>query len=198
MKNTAKTNNFLNAIQKHTDEQREAMRLELEELKKIKLQEAETKGKYYSEKYIADNLEAKRTEETAKIAKLTQENQKKLFLRRAEMTDNIFKLAESKLIDYCKTPKYLTNLLESAKEISNLFSDNPCVLYLNEKDLIHSKEIISLFNGEAELIADNKSIKIGGIKGYCKKMAIVADETLDSKLYAQREWFIENSGLSVL
>ena len=34
MKNTAKTNNFLNAIQKHTDEQREAMRLELEELKK--------------------------------------------------------------------------------------------------------------------------------------------------------------------
>ena len=29
-------------------------------------------------------------------------------------------------------------------------------------------------------------------------MRIVADETLDTKLSAQREWFIENSGLSVL
>ena len=29
-------------------------------------------------------------------------------------------------------------------------------------------------------------------------MNIVADETLDSKLYAQKKWFIENSGLSVL
>ena len=53
------------------------------------------------------------------------------------------------------------------------------------------------FAGSTEVVAD-KSIKIGGIKGFCKAMNIVADETLDSKLYAQKEWFIENSGLSVL
>ena len=29
-------------------------------------------------------------------------------------------------------------------------------------------------------------------------MAIIADETLDTKLEAQREWFIENATLSVL
>ena len=55
----------------------------------------------------------------------------------------------------------------------------------------------ALFSGETEVCTD-KTIKIGGIKGYCKALSIVADETLDSKLYAQREWFIENSGLSVL
>ena len=61
----------------------------------------------------------------------------------------------------------------------------------------NSDKIKAVFAGSTEVVADN-SIKIGGIKGFCKAMNIVADETLDSKLYAQKEWFIENSGLSVL
>lgn len=71
------------------------------------------------------------------------------------------------------------------------------VVYINEKDMKYSTEILAAFHGMAELVKDN-SIKIGGLKGYCKSMRIVADETLDTKLSAQREWFIENSGLSVL
>lgn len=197
MKITAKTDNFLKAIQKSADEQRNIMLSELEQLKDIKLKEAEIKGKYYSEKYIADKIEAKKNEETRRVAKLTRDSQQKLFLRRAEMVENIFALAESKLVEYSKTPDYLSKLLKSAEEISELFSSNSCVLYVNEKDLKYSDKITSLFKGNAEIISD-KSIKIGGIRGYCKNMSIVADETLDSKLYSQREWFIENSGLSVL
>ena len=71
------------------------------------------------------------------------------------------------------------------------------VVGINEKDMKYSTEILAAFHGMAELVKDN-SIKIGGLKGYCKSMRIVADETLDTKLSAQREWFIENSGLSVL
>ena len=59
------------------------------------------------------------------------------------------------------------------------------------------EEIKALFGGIAEVLAD-KTIKIGGVKGYCKSMGIIADETLDSKLDAQREWFTENAALSVL
>lgn len=197
MEKTAKTDNFLKAIQKYASEQRDAMHTEVEQLKEEKIKEAESKGKADSEKYINDKLEAKRNEETSKVAKLMQEGQRKLFLERSKMTDNVFDKAKEKLIDFTKTDEYIKKLEKSAKDIATLFGNNKCVLYVSKADLCNADKIGLAFNGNAEVLADN-TIKIGGIKGYCEAMSIVADETLDSKLYAQKEWFIENSGLSVL
>lgn len=197
MEKSAKTDNFLKAIQKYADEQRNAMRDEVEQLKAEKIKQAEEKGKYDSEKYIKDKLEESRNRETSKLAKMIQDSQKELFLERAKMTESVFEKAEKKLIDYTKTDEYKVSLVESAKSISELFKNNSCVIYLNERDIDCAEEICSVLGPQSQVLAD-KSIKIGGIKGWCKAMNIVADETLDSKLSAQKEWFIENSGLSVL
>ena len=192
-----KTDNFLKAIKKYADEQRSAMQTEVAQLKEEKLKEATEKGRHDSEKYIKDKLEESRNRQTGILAKKIQEGQKKLFLERAEMTESVFKKAEEKLVEYTKTSDYSNSLVKSAKEVAKLFADNDCVVYVNERDMKNSDKIKAVFAGSTEVVAD-KSIKIGGIKGYCKAMNIVADETLDSKLYAQKEWFIENSGLSVL
>ena len=182
-----KTDNFLKAIKKYADEQRSAMQTEVAQLKEEKLKEATEKGRHDSEKYIKDKLEESRNRQTGILAKKIQEGQKKLFLERAEMTESV----------YTKTSDYSNSLVKSAKEVAKLFADNDCVVYVNERDMKNSDKIKAVFAGSTEVVAD-KSIKIGGIKGFCKAMNIVADETLDSKLYAQKEWFIENSGLSVL
>lgn len=197
MEKSAKTDNFLKAIQKYADEQRNAMRSEVEQLKEEKLKEAEAKSKYDSEKYIKDRLEEVRNKETGRLAKMMQESQKELFLERAKMTESIFEKAAKKLIEYTNTAAYKDSLIENAKAIAKLFDGNDFVLYVNAKDMDSAPKIKSLFDKNVEVTVD-KTIKIGGIKGYCKAMNIVADETLDSKLYAQRDWFIENSQLSVL
>lgn len=197
MEKSAKTDNFLKAIQKYADEQRNAMRSEVEHLKEEKIKEAETKSKHDSEKYIKDKLEEVRNRETGKLAKMIQESQKELFLERAKMTESIFEKVEKKLIEYTNSAAYKDSLIENAKAIAKLFVGNDCVIYVNEKDMDSAKNIKSLFDKNVEVTVD-KTIKIGGMKGYCRAMNIVADETLDSKLYAQRDWFIENSGLSVL
>lgn len=197
MEKTTKTDNFLQAIQRYTEEQKSIANTEVELLKEEKLKKAEENGKRDSERYIQSQLEAKKYVETSKLARLVQESQKKLFRERARMTDEVFEMAAQKLIKYTKSNEYKTKLIESAKEIAKLFSDNRSVIYINEKDMKYSTEILAAFGGMAELVTDN-SIKIGGLKGYCKTMSIVADETLDTTLSAQREWFIENSGLSVL
>lgn len=197
MGNTAKTDNFLKAIKKYADAQRNAMRVEVEQLKEEKIKEAEKKAVYDSEKLIKDRLEIKRNEQTSKLAKLTQDGQRKLFLERAEMTDSIFKKVEEKLVEYTKTEGYSEKLIKSAENIAALFKSESCTIYLSEKDMVFSEKIRPLFNGKTEFTVD-KTIKIGGLKGFCKAMSIVADETLDSKLYAQREWFIENSQLCIL
>lgn len=197
MERTRKTDNFLQAIQRYTEEQRSITNTEVELLKEEKLRKAEESGKRDSERYIQQQLEAKKYVETSKLARLVQESQKKLFRERAKMTDEVFEMAAQKLIKYTETEEYKAKLIESAKKIAKLFSDNRSVIYINEKDMKYSTDLLSVFSGMAELVTDN-SIRIGGLKGYCKSMRIIADETLDTKLCAQREWFIENSGLSVL
>lgn len=197
MEKSAKTDNFLKAIQKYADEQRNAMHSEVEQLKEEKIKQAEAKSKYDSEKYIKDKLEEVKNNETRKLAKMMQESQKQLFLERAKMTESIFEKAEKKLVEYTNTTAYKDSLIKSASAIAKQFVGNDCVIYVTEKDLDSASKIKSLFDNNIEVTAD-KTIKIGGMKGYCKAMNIVVDETLDSKLCVQREWFIENSGLSVL
>lgn len=197
MENTAKTDNFLKAIKKHAEKQRQSIQNEVEHIKEQKIKEAEKKGRLDSEKYISDKLEAKKNEETSKVAKLMQDGQKELFLMRSEMTESVFKKAEEKLIGFTQTDEYSRKLIESAKAISEVFGNKDCTLSVSEKDLSSADRISALFSGKAEVTSD-KSIKIGGIKGYCSELNIIADETLDSKLAAQREWFVENAGLSVL
>lgn len=197
MENTAKTDNFLKAIKKHAEKQRQSIQNEVEHIKEQKIREAENKGRLDSEKYISDKLEAKKNEETSKVAKLMQDGQRELFLMRSEMTESVFKKAEEKLIGFTQTDEYSRKLIESAKAISEVFGNKDCILSVSEKDLSSADRISALFSGKAEVTSD-KSIKIGGIKGYCSELNIIADETLDSKLAAQREWFVENAGLSVL
>ena len=99
MEITAKTDNFLKAIMKYADDQRNAMHSEVDKLKEEKIKEAEKKAAFDSEKLIKDKLEAKKNEQTGILAKNTQEGQRKLFVERVEMTENIFKKAEEKLIE---------------------------------------------------------------------------------------------------
>lgn len=197
MEKSAKTDNFLKAIKKYADEQRQSMQNEVNHLKETKLKEAEEKGKADSEKYIGDMLEKKRNEETGKIAKLTQEGQRKLFLKRFEMTESIFKKAEEKLIAYTKTKEYNEKLKNSAANISDVFNNKDCVITIKPDDIDKTDIIKAAYAGNIEITVD-KSIKIGGIKGYCAENNVVADDTLDSKLSEQKQWFIENSNLNVL
>lgn len=197
MENAAKTDNFLQAIKKYAEEQRQSMQNEVKHIKEEKIKAAKKRGKIDSDKYISDKLEAKKTEETSKVAKLMQDGQKKLFLKRSEITKTVFNKAEEKLIKYTQTDEYSQKLIDSAKAIAEIFGDKNCTLSVNEKDLAFADKISALFTGKAEVTVDT-SIKIGGIKGYCSDLSIIADETLDSKLDAQKEWFVENSNLSVL
>ena len=69
--------------------------------------------------------------------------------------------------------------------------------FISENDNKFAQDIKAQFNGEVT-VENDVAIKIGGIKGFCKDLKIVADNTLDSKLNSQKDWFTENSGLKVM
>lgn len=195
METTAKTDSFLKAIKKQALEKQESILNEISVMKANAIKNAEKKAKSDSEKLIREKLEEQRNEQRSSFAKKSQQAQKELFIKRLEMTDKVFEMAKAKLVEFTKTSAYNEKLLKSAKEISTLFGDESCIIYINEKDMDKADSIKAEFIS-AEIVADS-SIVIGGIKGYCSAMNIVADETIDTKLYAQKDWFIENSGLKV-
>ena len=192
-----KTDNFLKAIRRYAKQQKSVMKGEVKQLKTERLKEAEEKAKRDSQRLIKDKLQETRTRQTAILAKKTQDGQRKLFIARSAMVEEVFKKAADKLVEYAKSDAYTSKLTDSAKAIADVFDGRDCVLYVNERDLGAAEGIKALFGGSTEVRAD-KTIKIGGIRGYCASMGIIADETLDSKLEAQREWFVENATLSVL
>ena len=192
-----KTDNFLKAIKKYAKAQKNAMQGEVRQLKTERLNEAEKTAKRDSEALIKKKLFETRSRQTAALATKTREGQKRLFIERAGMVEEIFGLAAERLEEYRKTDEYAAGVLKSAAEIAELFGGSDCVLYVNERDLGMADELKAQFSGSAQVKAD-KTIKIGGVRGFCESMGIIADETLDSKLEAQRGWFIENASLSVL
>ncbi len=192
-----KTDNFLKAIKKYAGAQKKAMEGEVKQLKSERLKEAEEKAKRDSEALKKQKLNEFHNRQTAKLATKTQEGQKQLYIARAQMTEEVFKLASDKLKAYAQTAEYRAKLNDSAKAVAELFGGKDCIIYVNERDIAEAEQFKSLFSAGSEVKAD-KTIQIGGVKAYCESMGIIADETLDSKLDLQREWFVENAELSVL
>ena len=192
-----KTDNFLKAIKKYANAQKNAMRGEVKQLKTERLKEAEERAKRDRDRLVREKLVEARNRNTAILAGKTQEGQKKLFIERSKMVDEIFSMATEKLKAYTETDAYPAKLRECAAAVAEVFEGRNCVIYVSERDLGAAEEIKALFGGNAEVKAD-KTIKLGGVRGYCAEMGIIADETLDSKLEEQRGWFVENAALSVL
>lgn len=119
-----------------------------------------------------------------------------IFTKREEITNEVFNLAEKKLAEFTKTPDYKDFLINSANEIKqNLIgTDKIITVYIRECDLAFKADIEQAFSFPCEFQTDD-SIRIGGIRAKFSK--IILDDTLDSRLSAQTDWFEENSGLDI-
>ncbi len=196
MNENNKAGNFLDAIKKYSENERQTAIAELEAKKAKKLKKAERLASADAERAIKKKLSEEKSKITSEYAVKNLEAQGELFKKRDVMVKEIFERAQEKLTKFTLTDDYGSKLIADAKEIADTFGDNDCVIYLNKKDMKYADEIKLLFNSSAEIKEDIK-IRIGGVRGFCERLNLVADNTLDSKLEAQKEWFVENADLRI-
>ena len=192
-----KTDNFLKAINKYSKLERQQIQNDIETVRDEELKKAEANGKKMARDFIAKEYSAVKTAVTGQYAVKNLEAQGKVYKKREEITNSVFEKAFKKLKDFTSTPQYKDLLIKSAKEIADIFKENSCVIFISENDNKFAQDIKAQFSGEVT-VENDVAIKIGGIKGFCKDLKIVADNTLDSKLNSQKDWFTENSGLKVM
>ncbi|MDY3861570.1 MAG: hypothetical protein SOZ45_03295 [Ruminococcus sp.] len=197
MNESTKTNNFLNAIQRYADRQKQDMENEIERFRAEEMKKAEEEGLQDAYVLIHKEMDAKKASVTRDLAKKEKQSQDELFVKRNHMMRTVFEKALAKLNAYTSTDEYKEKLVEQTKKIAKMFDGKDCIIYLSDKDLRFSDTLKACFTGDTSVEADPE-IKIGGIKVFCPEEGVIADETLDSKLENQKEWFIENSNLKVM
>ena len=193
----SKTDNFLKAIEKYAEEQRGKLRTEAEEFQERELNNAEEEGLKEAYDLMQKEMADINNEISGNLSKAEADSRKRIFERRKEIENEVFEKARKKLVEFTDTDKYSAMLSESAKNISSVLKNEDVVLYVRERDLRFTDSLKASFGRKCEVAASD-SIKIGGITGLSRSMGLVADETLDTKLAYQREWFYEHSGLTVV
>lgn len=196
--NDAKASTFLDAINKYAEEQRDKLHSESEKRKQEELAKAENEILNDAYQLIQHELAKARKEITSKLSKEEIESKKELFKKRNEITNKVFEDVRNKLIAFTESEDYSKLLISYAKAASKILSEKNTVIYLRSKDMSYANKIkheFPLMSGCIVTEADD--ILIGGIRAYNENMGLVVDETLDSKLADQHEWFQKNSGLRI-
>lgn len=192
----SKTDNFLKAIEKYAEEQRTKLQSEAEVYKAKELNRAEEEGLKEAYVMIQRKMSEIKNKISSELSQAEGASKRKIFLRRKEIEEDVFMKAEKKLIEYTRTDKYLASLTRKASDIGKKLTAEDVVLYVKEDDMKYKDRLQKAFGGSCKVEA-SKEIRLGGMIGLSRSMGLIADETLDTGLSEQHEWFCENSGLKV-
>lgn len=167
------------AIRAETDKQ---VAKTLEETRKAEQARAERTMKFESERA---RIQANRSLSEANMQARTQ-----LAAHRNELANGVFADARAKLADFTATAEYAGWLSKAAEALVRRLGKGT-VLYARPADaaLLQGK----LPAGATLQTADD--IQLGGLRA--ENGALAADDTLESRLEAQHDWFLQNAELSL-
>lgn len=130
-------------------------------------------------------------------ASLSQEEKtKKLVNKRDEYVTNIFKEAKEKLVAFAASKDYQKYLVEHIEKIGKLYQMEDSTLELRKDDMRYKDELVKAYGLNLEVEVSDK-IKIGGFIIENKATNVVVDESLDTALENQKDWFYKTSGLMI-
>ena len=113
--------------------------------------------------------------------------------KRNAITDTVFSKARERIKEFTDGEDYLPFLKKSIQSITDAIGEDTVILIRPQDE-----KYIGELKGMCKEIKTDGSIILGGCKGINDKNSMRADDTLDSRLEAQRELFYEKSGLSII
>ena len=189
-----KVSKFMAAITHDANKMREEISRETSELIKAELEKAEKAATLESAQLIAKKTAIIKQDIGRDFSRRELESIKKLFIRREEMTNAVIEKLTVKILAFTKTAAYKDFLLKSATEVADSLKGEVVTVLVKADDIVFKDDLIKLFPAGSDVLAD-AGITLGGVKA--KTETLAADNTLDSKLQSQKEWFIENCGLKL-
>lgn len=197
MYNNEKTSNFLKAIDKYAKQQQTKMIEELKTIEKREIEKAESGIMEDVRNMVQKELVNMRNRISIDISHKELEERGKLAKKRQRIVKDVFTLCRERLVQFKSTPEYIEFLEKCAQRISLAIKEDDAKIYIVKDDEKYIEAIKKNFGRACDILYSD-DISIGGIYGFSDKANIIADETMDSKLCEQKEWFKEHYGIQLI
>lgn len=192
-----KISKFVQAITSYAEEQSRKIHQEVEDFKAERLKEAERKVLADVYQLIHREQAELHNEMSREMSRRELAARQKLIGRRSEMMASVFRDAAERLREYTASAEYPGVLRRSVAETAERLPADGTVFYLSAADMEkHAAALRDVCPAGSSLAAAD-DIRIGGVRAVNQKAGLLIDDTLDSKLDLQRDWFTRESGLTV-
>lgn len=188
-------NQIISAITAEAQARKAEILKQTEEQYRKELNQAENEVLQESFDLIKRKGSAIRLDAGHKISDEERAARRTVFARRESITGEVFAAAEEKLRTLAPE-QYAQILAASAADISRRCGGHAVEITLRAQDSSYQDTIRTAFSGKVTFVQTD-SIHLGGIKVKDLEDHLVYDDTLDSRLSAQRGWFMEHSGLTI-
>ena len=188
---------FFDAITKDAEERHEEMTRKTRETVESGLEKAKTKAHSQAQAKIERERMLKEQEFNRTVANERTQQRARLTDKRGAITDEVFGDAREKLTAFTESDGYADFLKKSAAGFAAGFPQGDVTVYVRPGDMRFADDIKKAFGRDCK-VESSDEITIGGCRAGVAGGSTVADDTLDTRLEAQREWFLENSGMSVI
>ena len=188
---------FFDAITKDAEERHEEMTRKTRETVESGLEKAKTKAHSQAQAKIERERMLKEQEFNRTVANERTQQRARLTDKRGAITDEVFGDAREKLTAFTESDGYADFLKKSAAGFAAVFPQGDVIVYVRPGDMRFADDIKKAFGRDCK-VESSDEITSGGCRAGVAGGSTVADDTLDTRLEAQREWFLENSGMSVI
>lgn len=185
---------FKEEIERVSDIEIKQIDQEINEIKERSIQGMESEVQREADIEREQLLKEMMSEHAIALSRTHEETNRKLMSKRKELTDKVFAEAVSKLKDFTMGKDYKDYLIKKAKTLAEK-NYGHVVLYVSHRDEPFLSELCKAY-GDCDGRVDAE-IMIGGLRMECEDKGIVVDETFDTGIDEQNEWFYTNSGLFI-
>ncbi|HIR53297.1 MAG TPA: V-type ATP synthase subunit E [Candidatus Onthovicinus excrementipullorum] len=191
----ARVDLFLKDIDHDAVDKRNAIESEVDEYIHTQLSAEEERARDQAEAAVGARKNRLEIEANRKFAAAHNSAKRALSCRRMEMEKEVFNRARKALCAFTASPDYLPFLKKSIVAMAAVITGDAVVL-VREQDLPLAQELKTAFGRACEVEAD-PTVEIGGCRVRDLSNGLLADDTLEARLAAQREWFLTHAKLSV-
>ncbi len=184
---------FVTAITREAEEQRQRIEQETKDFIASEMEKAEMEALNDSYKMIQRAVSNIRADVGSQLSSRMMENRRALLARREEILEEVLGKAGERLAAFTGTADYAAFLTASAKKALAVLRTEKPTVYLRPADMSRQAEIAAAI-GPCRFEED-AGIRLGGLRMTDEAGKIAVDDTLDTRLAAQRTWFQQNSGL---
>jgi vacuolar-type H+-ATPase subunit E/Vma4 len=188
---------FTQVLMDEANAETHAVEEEIEAARKQARTRAEDQVLQESYQYIHSEVLRLRTNSGRTISRQMQDNKRKLYLRREEMSREVMDQVRAKLANYVKTPAYRNKLRDLLKDAAAQLGDiTRLTLYLRLEDRAYAS-FLEKSCESLEITVKEGSFAVGGLIVESDERALRVDATFDTALEELNGHFAELFGLSL-